>query len=228
LTSKHPAAAAARAGRVPAPRRFVGRMAAFALRALGATWRVTREGRDPLDAEGDPQIGAIWHRDVLITAWLYRDRGFSVAVSRSRDGERIAAALPPLGYREPVRGSSSRGGSAALLGLVRLVRAGTTVSVPMDGPRGPALEPKIGVVSLARLSGVKITPVAFAARPCLRFRSWDRTLLPLPFARTRVRYGSPIAVRAGATEAEEEAVRRQLADAARAQSAALDACCAPR
>ncbi len=114
-----------------------GWLAAAALRALGSTWRISQDGPDPFDP-GGPVIGVCWHEHVLVLAQRFRDRGFSVAVSRSRDGDWISAALPPLGYREPVRGSSSRGGSAALLGLVRLVRAGTTFSILADGPRGPA------------------------------------------------------------------------------------------
>jgi lysophospholipid acyltransferase (LPLAT)-like uncharacterized protein len=189
--------------------RGLGRLAAAALRTLGASWRISQQGPDPF-LRGGPVIGVCWHEHVLVLAHRFRDRGFSVAVSRSRDGEWISAALPPLGYCEPVRGSSSRGGTAALLGLVRLVRAGTTVSILADGPRGPAHVSKLGPVALARLTGTALTPLSFEARPAIRFGSWDRTVLPLPFARVRLVYGEPIAVPADADEAREEELRRQL------------------
>ena len=206
-----------------AAKRGLAFVEALALRALGATWRLRSSGHNPLDHDPGAQIGAIWHQDMIIAAYVYRDRGFSVAVSRSRDGEHLSAALGKLGYREPLRGSSSRGGAAALRGLVRAVSAGTTVSVQMDGPRGPACRAKLGVGSLARLSGAPITPVAFAASPCLRLRSWDRTRVPLPFARVELRYGEPIAVPSDASEEQEESLRLALEESANTLCEELEA-----
>ena len=128
--------------------RLAGRVAAAALRALGATWRIRSEGDNPLDTRPGVQLGAFWHRDILVTAYLYRDRGFSVPISRSRDGEIIAVGLTRLGYGTSPRGSSSRGGAAALRGLVQLVRSGVTVSLQLDGPRGPARRAKLGMIAL--------------------------------------------------------------------------------
>jgi lysophospholipid acyltransferase (LPLAT)-like uncharacterized protein len=171
--------------------------AAWLLRLWGWTWRLQEIGSNPLadprTADG-PHVAAIWHRDLLMAAWLHRDRGFSVSVSRSRDGDRISALLTRLGYSDPSRGSSSRGGPASLLGLVRRVQAGTTVSMLVDGPRGPAARAKPGILTLARLTQTPITPLCFTARPALRFASWDRTVLPLPFARVTCRYGEPLTV----------------------------------
>ena len=191
----------------------LGRLAATLLRLLGRTWRVEVVGCDPRASEPDSaQLAALFHESMLPCAWLYRDRGYRVAVSRSRDGDRIRSVLIGLGYGEPPRGSSSRGGSAALLGLIRHLEAGITVAVLVDGPRGPARQAKSGIVSLARLTGRPIQPVAFAARPALRLGSWDRSLLPLPFARIVVAYGEPIGVQSEAahTEREEEAIARAL------------------
>jgi len=190
--------------------RAVGWLAAAALRALGTTWRVSQDGPDPFAASSGPVIGVVWHEHILVLAHWFRDRDCSVAVSRSRDGDWISAALPPLGYREPVRGSSSRAGTTALRGLMREVRAGTTVSILADGPRGPAHVSKLGPVALGRLTGVALTPLTFHARPAIRFRSWDRTLLPLPFARVRLSYGEPLVVPTDADEAREEVLRERL------------------
>jgi hypothetical protein len=79
-----------------------------------------------------------------------------------------------------------------------------------DGPRGPARRSKIGVVGLARLTGVPITPFVLSARPRLRLRSWDRTLLPMPFARVVCRFGEPIAVPRDADPEREEQLCREL------------------
>jgi hypothetical protein len=131
----------------------------------------------------DPLLAAIWHRNILIAAVLFRDRQYSVPVSRSRDGDLIAAVLARLGYASSPRGSSSRGGAAALRGLVTRLKEGSSVAIQTDGPRGPAQVSKPGIVALARLSGVPISPVGFAASSRACFRSWDRTRLPLPFSR---------------------------------------------
>ena len=188
----------------------LGRISSLLLRALGATWRIRTEGPDPLAPGHEPVVAAFWHRNVLVASYYYRNQGFSVAVSRSRDGDHIASLLSALGYDTPPRGSSTRGGAAALHELVRKVESGTTVSIQPDGPQGPARVSKIGVISLSRLTQRPITPVAFAARPRLRFRSWDGTLLPLPFAKVICRYGEALAVPPAADESEEEERRGDL------------------
>jgi lysophospholipid acyltransferase (LPLAT)-like uncharacterized protein len=63
-----------------------------------------------------------------------------------------------------------------------------------DGPRGPAGVAKPGVIGLARASGAPLVPVGISAAPAKQFGSWDRALLPLPFARVACRYGKPIHV----------------------------------
>jgi len=195
--------------------RFFGRLSSALLRLLGATWRVEIVGDDPRDerdakSSAVAHLAALFHESMLPCAWFFRDRRYSVAVSRSRDGDLIRATLLPLGYSEPARGSSSRGGSAALLGLVRQHGGGTTVAVLVDGPRGPARVAKPGIVSLARLAQSPIQPVAFSARPAVRLGSWDQSLLPLPFARVVCAFGKPIEVDVDADEGRERATARIL------------------
>jgi lysophospholipid acyltransferase (LPLAT)-like uncharacterized protein len=197
--------------RLGALRRLVAPLVALALRALGATWRVESVGENPFDrTPRSPILAALWHEDMLVSVVVFRDRGGRITVSRSRDGEHISAVLLHLGFGEPVRGSSSRGGTSALRALVRAVQEGAPVAFLVDGPRGPARVSKLGVVAAARLSGEPIIPVAMVSRPCLRFRSWDRTQLPLPFARIVVGWGERIPVAAGASDAEQEEIRLVL------------------
>lgn len=185
--------------------------AAWLLRGLCTTWRIRYEGTNPLrEQPGRVQLGAFWHRDALIAAALFRDRGFSVPVSQSRDGDRIACLLLRLGYTSPPRGSSSRSATALVRRMTRLLEAGVTISVPTDGPRGPARRSKPGVVAVARLSGVPITPLSFSARPCLRFGSWDGMRLPLPFAEVRCRFGAPLSIAAEIDGEGEERALREL------------------
>lgn len=198
--------------------RLFGALSGALLRLLGATWRVEILGDDPrtirapnaANPNSSAYLAALFHESMLPCAWFFRDRRYSVAVSRSQDGDLIRAALIALGYSEPARGSSSRGGSAALLGLVRQHAGGTTVAVLVDGPRGPARVAKTGIISLGRLAETRIQPVAFSARPAVRLGSWDQSLLPLPFARVVCAFGKPLEPETEADESREQAAARSL------------------
>lgn len=189
---------------------LLGWLASLFLRALGATWRIRFEGPNPLELGPGPHLGALWHRGALVTAYLFRDRGFSIPVSPSKDGDLVTALLVNMGYAQPPRGSSSREGSRALRGLVRTIRGGTTAAVLTDGPRGPARQSKVGIFAAARLSDTAITPLAVSARPCLRFSSWDGMLLPLPFARVVCAFAPAMRVDTRAKGAEAMAGLQEL------------------
>jgi lysophospholipid acyltransferase (LPLAT)-like uncharacterized protein len=189
----------------------VGLLGGWFLRALGATWRVTRGGADPMQASASaPLVMAIWHGGLLPAAFCWRDRRIAVAVSRSRDGDRIDAVLSRLGFAPSARGSSSRGATALLRELIRRARRGEPMAVLLDGPRGPAGVAKPGAVALARATGARIVPIGIAAAPAVRFGSWDRTVLPLPFARVRIEFGEPFRVPRDAAADELEAARTAL------------------
>jgi lysophospholipid acyltransferase (LPLAT)-like uncharacterized protein len=192
-------------------RRVLAPLVAAVIRLVGATWRVEYWGNDPFLLPVRPSsLGAIWHRGLFIAAGVYTDSDMTVPVSLSRDGEHITAVMAALGLRPPPRGSSSRGGTGMLKGIVRLVKDGQTVVMMTDGPRGPARVSKPGVITVARLSGDSIYPVALSGAPCIRFRSWDRTVLPLPFARVIVHYGEPISVEADASPERQKQLRQEL------------------
>lgn len=195
--------------------KLFGMLSAALVRLLGVTWRYRVLGRDPrtsdaADAPRAVHLAALFHESLLPSAHFFRDQGYGVAVSRSRDGDLIDAALQSLGYGPAARGSSSRGGSAALRSLIRQLQAGTTVAVLVDGPRGPARVSKTGIIALARRSGLAIQPVAFSARPAIRLDSWDGSLIPLPFARVVCAFGQPFAVPVADDETDEQSAAREL------------------
>ena len=182
---------------------------AVALRLLGATWRFRVVGPDPFEA-GELQLAALWHSDGLIGAWRFRDHGVTVPVSFSRDGERFNAALVQMGFGPSARGSTSRGALGLLRQLIRATARGAIVAVLPDGPRGPAGHAQPGVIAVAAACGVPIYPVALQAQPVWRAGSWDRTRVPLPFARVLCCYGEPLHVPKKAGEAGREQARREL------------------
>jgi lysophospholipid acyltransferase (LPLAT)-like uncharacterized protein len=174
-------------------RNVAARVVAGLLRLFAVTWRVREEGSSPFPVS-TPFVGASWHRNLLMAAVVFRSPRVAVPVSRSHDGELTAAVLARLGFAPSPRGSSSRGAASLLRGMIRCIRQGVVVGILADGPRGPARQAKRGAVALARATGRPIHPVGISAHPCIRFHSWDRAILPLPFAKVRVAYGEPIHV----------------------------------
>ncbi len=193
-----------------AARALLGTLAALAIRTLGATWRVERSGPAP---ERVPFVLVAWHRSLIVAAYAHRDRGLWVPLSLSRDGALAERALQRLGFARSPRGSSSRGGSVLLREMIRRVRAGESGGVLPDGPRGPAYALKPGVLALAAATGAQLVPVGVAAAPARALGSWDRALLPLPFARVCVRYGNALEIPRSANARELEEWRVRLSEA---------------
>ncbi len=200
------------------------------VRLFAATWRVQRTGDAgfALLRGAEPWVLAMWHDRMLALMPLrwHRARGFDVLVSPSDDGGLATLALRHFGYRI-VRGSLSRGGARALRELRdRLPQGGQLVLTP-DGPRGPRHAVNSGVAWLARAGGVPILPLGVAVDRAWRLRSWDRFVIPKPFARLCVFYGDPIAVPADVDDAALEgigaAVRASLLAGERAAFARLGA-----
>ena len=161
-------------------------VAALLIRVLGATlrYRDVCEKNVPVGITiAGPTIFAFWHRSLLVCAHRFRGHGIAILISRSFDGELIARTVERLGFRA-VRGSSSRGGTGGLRGMAEAYAAGHICAITADGPRGPAQVAKPGPVQLASLTGAPWVG-AFYAEPdrAWTLRSWDRFLLPKPFAR---------------------------------------------
>jgi lysophospholipid acyltransferase (LPLAT)-like uncharacterized protein len=171
--------------------RAAGAAGATLLNALLGTTRLEAENTaafEPHFAAGRGVVFALWHGNLLPPTYRHRGQGIVTLASRSGDGEYITRILHHWNYHV-VRGSSSRGGDTALRELVRLVRTGRSVAITVDGPRGPAGALKPGVLQIAQLTGAPLVPVGSAASRAWRLGSWDRFLVPKPFARLRVVYG---------------------------------------
>ena len=146
---------------------------------------------------GERFIYAFWHQRQVFFTWSHRDAEAAVLVSKSKDGEMIAKTME-LSRIAAVRGSSSRGGSAAAREMVEILRSGLDVGITPDGPKGPAREVKNGAVRVAQLSGMPIIPIANALSNKIEIaKAWDRFQVPLPFGRSIVIYGEPVRVATG-------------------------------
>ena len=192
----------------------------FVLRLLGSTWRVRRVGHEAFDsmlARNEPFIVVFWHGEIVPVTWVHRGRGIAPLISRHADGEIIARIVENLGYRT-VRGSTTRGGVRALLETVQYVKDGVTVGFTPDGPRGPRHVFATGALIVAQRTGRPIIALGATASRAWRLKSWDRQVVPKPFATVTVRYSDPeyvLAADARAAEKEQgrfEALLATLSD----------------
>lgn len=197
--------------------RWTVRVGAALLRLLASTWRVRAVNEGPLNdarRSGQRVLFALWHGELLPLLWYQRGRNVAVMISEHRDGEIVAQIAESLGYRT-VRGSSSRGASRALLGLARAMNEGHDGAITPDGPRGPARVFASGAAVAAHRTGVPILPIRASASRAWRLKSWDRFLIPKPFARVTVTMGpfTPVIADSPRSAAEQSAELQRILDA---------------
>lgn len=186
-------------------------------RYLELVRRTTRLTLDPPDAYERigpmPVIAAMWHGQHFMVHFAKRPQDEAAAlISRHGDGEFNAIALRHLGI-EAIRGSGAlgrkvreKGGAQALRAMLRALSQGKMMVLTADVPKiarvcGP------GIVTLARMSGRPIVPVAVVSSRRWDFKSWDRASMGLPFGRGAVVIGDPVHVTADADADALEAAR---------------------
>jgi hypothetical protein len=161
-------------------------------------------------------IGALWHNRLLIFPLVLRrffpQRHGAALISASRDGDLLSDAVQRFGYNV-VRGSSSRLGASAILQLGEVLASHGDVVITPDGPRGPVYELGPGIIFLAQKTGAPVLPMNMEYSSCWRIKSWDRFIVPRPFAKVRVIIGAPHRVSLTSNPEEFEAERLRLQNA---------------
>ncbi|NLZ16134.1 MAG: lysophospholipid acyltransferase family protein [Desulfobulbaceae bacterium] len=158
---------------------------------------------------GGKGIATFWHYSFLYNFYYLRGNRAAVMVSASRDGEYIARLAEKFGH-VPVRGSSNRRGFRALREMLVELKRGNNAAVVADGSQGPARRAQAGCILMASRSGDPIFPLAWAASRCLTFKSWDRTVIPLPFSTVVLYQGKSMRVPPNLDQAAIEAWRLKL------------------
>jgi lysophospholipid acyltransferase (LPLAT)-like uncharacterized protein len=159
---------------------------------LGHSWRINETPLPPLPG-GEAVIFACLHRDILPAIRYCRPAAPILLVSKSPDGRILSRSLRRDGFGF-VRGSTGHDGREGFAGLLRALRRGRHLGIAVDGPKGPFGTIHAGVLLLARRSGAPIVPVTASGRGCLALNTWDRTLVPLPWARVTVTVTAPLRV----------------------------------
>ena len=208
---------------VPHPPRWYQRLAArlvwLLVRSVSMTLRYRWTDSSGYFDSGPaaPAIYCVWHNRLSLCLVLYygyvkkrnQTPGMAAIVSASKDGGFLAGILECFKVH-PVRGSSSRRGSQALLELTSWAERGYDLAITPDGPRGPRYVVQEGVMGLAQFTGFPIVPASFHAHWKLQLKSWDRFQIPLPFSRCEMALGKAVRVPREASDAEREALRQQL------------------
>jgi lysophospholipid acyltransferase (LPLAT)-like uncharacterized protein len=180
---------------------FVPWLAGVVVGLLARTWRFdVVEGREVFErvlAAREPVVWCLWHNRIAAGAGLLIRRmvpsgmDFTLLSSPSRDGDLSAGVVTAHGVRV-IRGSASRGGARALLEVIRTIREhGTSPILVPDGSRGPAYVLKPGTLKVASKTARPIVCVGLAARRAWVLRTWDRLIVPKPFARIAVAVAEP-------------------------------------
>jgi len=171
-------------------------LVSLCIRLLMFSCRIIRiEGKEKeqetLSLSGGRAIYSAWHQRMSYLLYYFRSRHVTVMVSQSRDGEYAARIMGWFGLKI-IRGSSTRGGTRALVAIIRRLKRGENGGMVADGPLGPAREAKIGAVIMAYKSGIPLMPLSWSADRCWVMNSWDRFMIPKPFARVVVCCGEPL------------------------------------
>jgi lysophospholipid acyltransferase (LPLAT)-like uncharacterized protein len=189
---------------------------------LNATYRIEKvSGSDIADRiiadTGRAYVPCYWHSQHLVLSWLMRDwirRGFKACfiVSASVDGEVPARIAGKIGA-EVIRGSAANTGALVLRDAQRAMKRGVSIVTTSDGPTGPAFEFKAGTVLMARIGGAPMVPMGYAADRAWVLDTWDRFMIPKPFARVAIAIGEPIEVPRGASPDDIERLRGEMESA---------------
>ncbi len=166
------------------------------LRFCGLTTKYIIKGlkTDIPQSAKTPVIYAFWHNRQGYLLYPYRlHTKLCVLVSLSKDGEYIARALPKFNM-VAARGSTTRGGAAAFRSLIAKAKQGYSLALTPDGPRGPVYQASVGVLALARKTGLPIVPAGVYATHKFAVNSWDKFQVMLPFGKCAIVLGEPLNV----------------------------------
>lgn len=178
------------------------------------------------DASVDPNspdcsrrlIIATWHDAMIMPIMLRRTilqrtagNRMTTLVSKHQDGSFLTYAMRYF-YLDTIRGSTNRGGAAALARMIQEIKE-QHICITPDGPRGPARVVSPGIVALSSLTGKPVVPTVFTCNRYWRIRgSWTDFLLPMPYSTVFGAIGYPIEVPAALDRDGIELYRGQVQD----------------
>jgi 3-deoxy-D-manno-octulosonic-acid transferase len=200
---------------------FLKAASGLAVRHIRSVLDTSEVIREPADTDAyfekhSPVIGAMWHGQFLLVP-LLKPKTAPVLnlVAKHADGEMVGRILLRFDMGL-IRGAGAgdsgknRGGAGALRAALKALKSGVSVTMTCDVPPGPARVAGMGVVTLARISGRPILPVAVATGRFITLPTWSRITINLPFTKVAMVVGEPITVPRDADEATMEQFRQKV------------------
>jgi lysophospholipid acyltransferase (LPLAT)-like uncharacterized protein len=163
------------------------------VRVIGLTLRIETRGFERIAQSPGSRIMAGWHGRTLVAALFFRGQGLVTIISQSKDGEMQDRIFRWFGFRT-IRGSTGRGGVTALRESIEALRQGAVMAFTPDGPRGPSGVVQQGIMLMAKKSGAALVPVGVAADRRWLAPTWDRYMVPKPFAKCLMVFGDPVSL----------------------------------
>jgi lysophospholipid acyltransferase (LPLAT)-like uncharacterized protein len=146
------------------------------------TWR--REGEEDVAraaAEG-PVMMVLWHEMIMMGSVHWQPAwGRLVSLHDTSPAGRSGAAAAGWLGTEPFLMSGRQSNLGVTREILGLLRAGRSLAVTGDGPRGPRRVVKDAPLDWARAAGVPVFAYAWAVKGQRRAKSWDRMQLVRPF-----------------------------------------------
>ncbi len=178
---------------------------------MTGNWRIEGDAvANQFREEGRPFVLAFWHGRLLMMSCAWRHKSdVNMLISSHPDGRFVARTMGHFGVPSIV-GSTTRGGWSATRKIVKLLRNGGIAGITPDGPQGPRMRVSDGVITIARMANAPILPLAYSASRRKVLSTWDRFMLPLPFAQGVFLWGAPVLVPKDADEATREVKRLEL------------------
>ena len=149
-------------------------------------WYSARKNYHILTPVGEEQhIIACWHSDLLmipVYRYIRPHHSASAIISQHKDGEIVAKVLSYLSIKS-LRGSTRKGARKVLLEAFRAIKEGDDVQISPDGPKGPRYHINDGAVALAQKGHLPIMTIGYRADRYWQLKSWDKFVIPKPFAK---------------------------------------------
>ena len=168
------------------------------------------EAENQIKSLTGPYILTLWHGRIFYLFYFLRNRpDYFLLISPSADGDLLAKLARLMGY-SVIRGSTFKKAVPAARSLIRVLRDGQRIIIIADGSRGPRCVAQSGSVQLAGITRLPLFPMTFSAKKKVALNTWDKFILPLPFTRCSINFGSPIYLTSRTSEELVEEKRLEL------------------